>query len=147
MSAEENKAVICRWIKEAWNQGNVNIADELYADDFIATDIDDPAKTLQGPRDIKQYVIATRSAFPDIHFTIDHLLAEGDKVVGAFTIRGTHKGFFEDIAPTGKQVIFKAVDIWRFANAKIVERCVASVDRLALLQQLDVLPALAKRRR
>jgi predicted ester cyclase len=147
MSAEENKAIIRRWIEEAWNQGKVDIADELYADDFIAKDIDDPDKLLQGPDGIKQYVIATRAAFPDIHFTIDHLLAEGDKVVGAFTICGTHKGFLGDIEPTGKRIIFKAVDIWRFADSKIVERCVANVDRLSLLQQLDVLFALAKLRR
>lgn len=147
MSVEENKAIIYRWIEEAWNQGKVDIADELYADHFIAKDIDDPDKVLQGPGDIKHYVIATRSAFPDIHFTIDHLLAEGDEVVGAFTIRGTHKGFLGDIEPTGKRVVFKAVDIWRLADSKIVERCVASVDRVALLQQLGVLPALEKLRR
>jgi steroid delta-isomerase-like uncharacterized protein len=140
MSAEQNKAIIRRWIEEAWNQGNVELADEFYAADFSAIDADNPERILHGPADIKQYAIRLRAAFPDIHFTIDHLFAEGDKVVGAFTIRGTHQGTYlgcdGDIAPTGKKVVFKAVDIWRFANGKIVERCIASIDRLGLLQQL-----------
>lgn len=140
MSAEENKTIIRRWIEEAWNKGNVDIADEIYASTFIARDIDDANKVLRGPEDIKQSVIITRAAFPDIHFTIDHLIAEGDKVVGAFTIRGTHKGNLGGIAPTGKQVVFTAVDIWRFEGNKIVERCLASIDRLGIMQQLGVIP-------
>lgn len=142
MSAEHNKAIIRRWIEEAWNQGNIDLADELYADAFIAHDIDQPEQILRGPKDIKAYALRLRSAFPDIHFTIDHLLAEGDKVVGAFTIHGTHRGYYGNIAPTGRAIIFKAVDVWRFENGKIVERCVASVDRLGLMQQLGAVPPL-----
>jgi len=140
MSAEENKAIIRRWIEEAWNNGNVNIADEIYAPNFVAKDINDPNKVLRGPEGIKQSVIATRAAFPDIHFTIDHLIAEGEKVVGAFTISGTHKGNLLGIPPTGKKVVFTAIDIWRFESGRIVERCLASVDRLGLMQQLGVVP-------
>lgn len=142
MSTEKNKAIIRRWIEEAWNKGNADIADEIYAPDFTAADVHDPARILRDPEDIKQSVIETRAAFPDIHFTIDHLIAEGDKVVGAFTIRGTHKGDLEGIPPTGKQVVFSAVDIWRFDGGKIVERCLASVDRLGLMQQLGTVPPL-----
>ena len=146
MSVEQNKAIIRRWIEEAWNQGKVELADEFYAADFSAVDADDPERILHGPADIKQYAIRLRAAFPDIHFTIDHLFAEGDKVVGTFTIRGTHQGYYGDIAPTGRKVVFKAVDIWRFANGKIAERCVASIDRLGLLQQLGAVPAVEKKR-
>ncbi|MGB7063071.1 MAG: ester cyclase [Candidatus Zixiibacteriota bacterium] len=140
MSTEENKAIIRRWIEEAWNKGNTDIANEIYASDFTAKDVEDPARILRGPEGIKQSVVETRAALPDIHFTIDHLIAEGDLVVGAFTIRGTHKGVLAGIAPTGKQVIFSAVDIWRFDGGKIVERCSASVDRLGLMQQLGFVP-------
>ena len=138
MSAEENKAAIQRWIEEAWNKGNINIADEIYASNYTAQDIEDPNKVLRGPEGIKQSVIKMRTALPDIHFTIDHLVAEADKVVGAFTIRGTHKGDLGSIPPTGKQVVFKAIDIWRFEGGKIVERCLAVVDRLGMMQQLGV---------
>ena len=140
MSAEENKATIRRWIEEAWNQGNVDIAEEIYAADYTARDVNNPDRTLKGPAGIKLSVMETRSSFPDIHFTIDHLVAEGDKVVGAFTIQGTHKGSLLSIPATGKKVTFTAVDIWRFENGKIVERCCANVDRLGLLQQLGVVP-------
>lgn len=144
MSAEANKAVIRRWIEQAWNRGHVDIADELYSPHFIARDIDEPDRMLHGTEDIKHYVIRTRSSFPDIHFTIDHLLAEGDKVVGAFTIHATHKGRYGTVPATGKQVIFKAVDIWRFEGNKIAERCLAIIDRLDLMQQLGAVPAPAK---
>jgi steroid delta-isomerase-like uncharacterized protein len=141
MSVENNKAVIRRWIEEAWNQGNSDLADELYCSDFVARDIDNSTPTIQGPAGIKNYLVAMRNAFPDIHFTIDHLFAEGDRVVGAFTIRGTHRGDFGDIPATGKRIVFQAVDIWRFKNGKIVERSVALIDRLNLMQQLGVLPS------
>ena len=142
MSTEKNKAIIQRWIEEAWNKGNVNIADEIYAPDYTAQDINNPERILRGPAGIKLSVMEMRSSFPDIHFTIDHLVAEGDKVVGAFTIRGTHKGSLLDIPATGKTVTFTAVDVWRFEKGKIVERCCANVDRLGLLQQLGVVPSI-----
>lgn len=144
MSAEENKAIIRQWIEEAWNKGNVNLADEIYSSDYTAKDVNDTNKILRGPEGIKQSVIEVRTAFPDIHFTIDHLIAEGDKVVGAFTISGTHKGDLMSITPTGKSVIFTAVDIWRFEGGKIVERCLASMDRLDLMQQLGVVPQIGR---
>jgi len=140
MSAEENKAIIRRWIEEAWNKGNVDVADELYAADFKAKDSDNPAKVIRGPKGIKQYVIENRAAFPDIRFTIDHLVAEGDIVVGAFTIRGTHKGALFGIPPTGKPAVFSAVDIWRFEGGKIVEKHLTLIDRLGVLQQLGIIP-------
>lgn len=144
MSAEENKATIQRWIEEAWNKGNINIADEIYASNYTAQDIDDSNKILHGPEGIKQSVIKVRTAFPDIHLTVDYLIAEADKVVGAFTIRGTHKGNWGTIAATGKQVVFKAIDIWRFEGGKIVERCLAVVDRLGMLRQLGVVPQIGQ---
>lgn len=142
MSSATNKAVIRRWIEEAWNQGRVELADELYAADFTARDADDPGRILRGPEDIKHYVRSLRAAFPDIHFTIDHLFAEGDKVVGAFTIRGTHLGMLGDIPPTGRAVEFQAVDIWRLRDGRIVERCIASIDRLGLYEQLGAVQRL-----
>lgn len=140
MSTEQNKAIIRRWIEEAWNKGEIELADEIYSPGFTARDIEDAGKILRGPEGIKKSVIEMRAAFPDIHFTIDHLIAEEDLVVGAFTIRGTHKGSLAGIPPTGKKVIFSAVDVWRFEDGKIIERCLASVDRLDLMQQLGAIP-------
>ena len=141
MVAADNKAVIRRWIEEAWNSGNLEIADELYSRDFRAKSMEQGLPDLQGPGDIKASVRRFRSAFPDVHFEIDHLLAEGDKVVGAFTIEGTHLGELQGIPPTGKRVTLTAIDIWRFEDGKITERCTAVADVLSMLQQLGVLPA------
>lgn len=140
MLVEENKAIVRRWIEEAWNKGDVNIAEEIYASNYTARDINNPERILKGPAGIKLSVMEMRSSFPDIHFTIDHLVAESDKVVGAFTIHGTHKGSLLTIPATGKKVTFTAIDIWRFEKGKIAERCCANVDRLSLLQQLGVVP-------
>lgn len=140
MSAETNKAIIRCWIEEGWNQGKAELAHELYADEFIARDTDNPDHLWRGPAGIKQYLLQLRSTFPDIHFTIDYLFSEGELVVGAFTIRGTQQGYYGELPPSGRRVEFKAVDIWRIVNGKIVERCIASIDRLGLLQQLGALP-------
>jgi len=140
MVASDNKAVIRRWIEEAWNSGNLDIADELYTKDFTAKSMEQGIPDLRGPDDIKASVRRFRSAFPDVHFAIDHLLAEGDKVVGAFTIEGTHLGELQGIPPTGKRVRLTAIDIWRFEGSKIAERCTAVADVFSMLQQLGVVP-------
>ena len=74
----DNKAVVQRWIEEGWNAGNVDVADELYAPDFHAVSMEEGIPDLQGPEAVKAMVLRIRSAFPDIHFRIDHLVAEGD---------------------------------------------------------------------
>jgi predicted ester cyclase len=102
--------------------------------------MEDPGRTLSGPGDIKQLARAVRSAFPDIHFTIDHLIAADDKVVGAFTIRGTHEAELWGIPATGRRVEFTAIDIWRVEGGRIAERCAAVADHLLALQQLGVGP-------
>ncbi len=142
MSSEKNKAVIRWWIEEAWNKGNVSIADEIYAPDFVAKDASGGGQTIHGPEGIKQEVMTVRAAVPDIQFTIDHLVAEGDMVVGAFTMRGSPTGALWGTPAKGKQLTATAVDIWRFKDGKIVERHLALLDRLGLLQQLGVDPRL-----
>lgn len=140
MSIEENKAIVRRWIEEGWNRGNLDVADELYTADFFAESMEEGVEDLRGIEDVKEMVRRIRSAFPDIHFSIDHLIAEGDKVVGAFTLQGTHQGDLSDLAPTGRRVRFKAIDVWRILDGKIAERCTAVADHFSLLQQLGAIP-------
>jgi predicted ester cyclase len=83
----------------------------------------------------KPVFMLLHSAFPDLQIEIEDLIAEGDKVVGRVTARGTHQGAFMGIAPTGKPVSFNAIDVVRIAGGKIVERW-SQADNLALLQQL-----------
>ena len=81
-----------------------------------------------------------RSAFPDIQFTIEDLIAEGDKIVTRYTARGTHRGDLQGIPPTGRQVTVTGIIISRFANGKFVEGWL-DFDALGMLQQLGVIPA------
>ena len=140
MSTEQHKAIVRRWIEEAWNQGNIEIADEIYAPDYRARgNLIEGGEPLEGIAGIKHFVLETRKAFPDLCFTIEHLIAEGDKVAGVFTLRGTHADYLDDLAPTGRKIEIAAIDVWRFENGRIVERCAVSIDRLALLRQLGVI--------
>ena len=80
------------------------------------------------------------TAFPDLYFTVEDLIAEGDKAVARLTVRGTQQGVFMGIPPTGKHVTVTAIDINRFAGGKSVEHWL-NMDTLGLLQQLGVIPA------
>ncbi len=142
MSAEYNKEIIRRWIEEGWNCGNLDIADELYSVDFAAEPMMEGEAQLRGIEAIKEQVREMRAAFPDLHFTVEHLIAEGDTVVGAFHIKGTHQGQLWGMPPTGKRVSFRAIDIWRFRGGKIAERPLAVADFLRALQQVGVVPRL-----
>lgn len=139
MSTEENKAMVLRHYEEL-NKGNlVDIVDDLYAPDFVGyiTGLPEPVR---GREAQKSLIAAFFTAFPDLHETPEELIAEGDKVVIRESYRGTHQGDFQGIPPTGKQVTFTSVDIYRFAGGKIVEVW-SQIDLLSLLQQLGVVPA------
>lgn len=118
MSAEENKAIVRLVFEEALNRGNLDIIDALFAADFV--DRSTPDQT-PGPGGVKDYFTAVRSGFPDMHVTIDDLIAEGARVVVRTTWRGTHTGIYEGVSPTGQQVARTMIQIFTVANGKIVE--------------------------
>jgi serine phosphatase RsbU (regulator of sigma subunit) len=132
-TAEENKAIFRRYIEEVPNQGNLDVADEIF-DRYVAHQAD--GSTLErGPEDVKRFTAEFRLAFPDLRLSIDEQIAEGDKVVNRLTLRGTQKGEFRDMAPTGKEVEVKAVTIFRFSpEGKVVETW-DYFDQLRLMRQ------------
>jgi steroid delta-isomerase-like uncharacterized protein len=136
--AADNKAVIRRWIEEGWNNGNLDVADDLYTSDFFAASMEEGIPDLRGPDAVKEMVRRLRSAFPDVYFRIDLLVGEGDTVVGAFTIEGTHLGELHGIARSGRRVRFAAIDIWRLEDGRIAERRAAVADVFSMLRQLGV---------
>jgi steroid delta-isomerase-like uncharacterized protein len=138
MSTEQNKATLRRWIEEGWNKGNVNLVDELYAANLVQHDPNSPVPVASSAA-LKAYVGVYRSAFPDLHFTIDDLLAEGDKVLWRFTSHGTHRGALGPLPPTGKAGTVTGMALFRFENGKVAEVWV-NVDILGLLQQLGAVP-------
>jgi predicted ester cyclase len=140
MSTEENKALVRRAIEEGWKQGNVAVFDELCAPNWVYHDPGVPdVRTLEG---YKRFATETRSAFPDLHFTIEDLIAEGDQVVMRGTFRGTNTGAIVTPMPipaTGKQVSMTGITIVRFAGGKGVEVWNQG-DSLGLFQQLGLIP-------
>jgi serine phosphatase RsbU (regulator of sigma subunit) len=131
--AEENKAVFRRYIEEVQNQGNLEVADEIFGH-YISHQSD--GSTLQrGPEDVKRFTEEYRSAFPDWRISIDEQIAEGDKVVNRVTLRGTHQRQFRDMAPTGKEVELKAVTIFRFSEEGKVVETWDFFDQLRLMRQ------------
>jgi steroid delta-isomerase-like uncharacterized protein len=137
MSTEDNKALMRRWYEEVFNQKNIAAIDE-----FVAPNVVDhlvPPGMPGGIEGTRQGVNMYLTAFPDLHLTIEDMIAEGDKVVDRQTARGTHQGAFMGIPPTGKQVTVTAMNISRIADGKIVEHWV-ELDTLGMLQQLGVVP-------
>ncbi len=141
MSTEENKAIELRFFEEVVNKGNPAVMDELVAANFV--DRAAPPGAAPDREGYKQFFAAVHSAFPDFHSTLEDMIAEGDKVVQRFTVRGTHKGEWMGIAPTGKQIEVGGIAIHRLAGGKIVEDWV-SWDMLGALQQLGVVPPLGQ---
>jgi steroid delta-isomerase-like uncharacterized protein len=133
---EANKALAIR-ADEHVNTGDTAIADEVFATDFVNHDPANP-----DVRDLESYkgwVAATRTAMPDFHATMEDLIAEGDKVAERWTATGTQEGEISGIPPTGRQVTFTGMTIYRVAEGKIVEMW-WSMDSLSVLQQLGVIP-------
>lgn len=134
---EDNKALNRRFVEEVINQGNIDTIDELL--DPGVVDHDAPPGFPTGREGAKQFFAIVRSAFPDLHHTIEDMIAEGDKVVMRSTWSGTHKGEFMGIPTTGRRVTVSAIDITRVADGRIVEHWEQS-DALGLMQQLGVVP-------
>ena len=135
--SEQNKAHIQRVIEEVYNRGNLSVVDEVAARDMI---IHAPSQDIRGSEGAKQYVSAFRAGFPDLHFTIEDQVAEGDTVVTRWTARGTHRGEFQGVPATGRKIQLAGTDIDRIVGGKVVE-CWAHVDELGLMRQLGVVKA------
>lgn len=140
--SEQNKTNIRRLFEEVWNKGQLPVADELFAPTYTHHDSSTP-DVGRGPESEKKRVTLYRNAFPDIRFTIEDMLAEGETVVARWSCRGTHKGELNGIAPTGKQFNITGISIARFTNGKMFEGYI-NWDALGLMQQLGVVPELGK---
>ncbi len=138
-ATEANKALYRRLIEEGWNKHNLALLDELYADCVY----DNPATGEIKGEALKQFLASMLAAFPDIRFTIEDLVAEGDKVVTRWSGTSTHQGEFMGLAPTGKQVTVSGMTSSRIVGGKNVEERV-EMDTLRFFQQLGAVPPLAK---
>ena len=140
MLAQDNRALAHRPHEEVYNQGKLEVVEQIYASDFVMHSPGIPPNLPRGPEGVKQFVTILRAAFPDLHLTIEDSIAEGDRVVNRWAFRGTQKGEFDGIPPTGKQVTLTGIDIWRISGGKLVELW-QELDFAGLLQQLGAIPA------
>jgi steroid delta-isomerase-like uncharacterized protein len=140
--SENNKAVVRRLIEEVWNKGNSSLVDELFTPNYEHHDPSSPDFG-RGPESEKKRVTLYRNAFPDLRVTIEDSIAEDNTVMTRWSCRGTHKGDLNGIAPTGKQFTISGITVARLANGKLAEGYV-NWDALGLMQQLGVVPELAK---
>ena len=138
MSSEENKTQYRRTFEEVFNKGDLAIVDELVAPDFLNHEVP-PGMNNRGPESTRQVVTMLRTAFPDLHFTIEDLVAEGDTVAGRVTMSGTHQGPFQGIPPTGRSFQQAHMHFVRFRDGKAIEHR-AVRDDLGMMRQLGVLP-------
>src|SRR5215213_3764542 len=135
--SEENKALARSSWEEIVNKQNPQAIEEVYAPNFVWHE---PDQDIQGSEQARQYVSAFFKGFPDINITVEDVIAEGDKAVTRYTIRGTHQGETEEFGPpTGRQMELKGITIHRFEDGKIVEEWEA-YDNLSVLQQLGLVP-------
>jgi steroid delta-isomerase-like uncharacterized protein len=137
MAAEDTKALYRQFVEEVINRGNLAAAEDLVSPEFV--DHAAPPGTTDYRRAALERQAMLRSAFPDLRLAIEDQLAEGDKVVTRFTVRGTHQGAFMGLPPTGKPVAVTGIDITRWRGGKLAEHWV-QLDTLGLLQQLGALP-------
>lgn len=137
MLTEENKALVRRFVEEILNQGNMALAPELIAEDYLELD---PFPGQQPGRvGLIKTITMVRTAFPDLHWTIEEVVAEGQKVAGYGIWRGTHQGTFLGIPPTGKQVAVPCMVFDLCVDGKLkASRLLMNL--MSLMQQLGVVP-------
>jgi len=139
MSTADNKALM-RCFVQVWGKGSLDTLDELAAPHFS---VSYPLlrETVYGSEAFKQVLMGFHAGLPDVEVVSEEVIAEGDKAVVRWTGRGTHQGVFLGIPPTGKQVTWTGITIYRIADGKIVEER-GEEDALGMLQQLGVVPSM-----
>jgi steroid delta-isomerase-like uncharacterized protein len=133
---------------EEWNKGKaaaMAVIDEICANNIVWHSSElTTGEDIRGLKDFKKSMGEYYDAFPDNHFAIDDILAEGDKVATRYTITGTHKGKYMGIPPTNKKIKLSAIEIDRIVGGKFVEGWIR-FDSLSMMQQLGLAPTPAKK--
>ena len=137
MSAEDNKALVRRFVDEVQSGGNTELIDEICSAEFVNHSA---SPSLPADREgIKILTTMFKGAFPDSYFTVEDMIAEGDKVVTRKTFHGTHEGEFMGIPPSGRTVTVSLIDVVRISDGLAVEHWSVG-DNLGMMQQLGVIP-------
>lgn len=134
MTVEESKAVYARFVEEVVNRGNYDLIPDLFSASYLDHSL--PPGAAPGLDSVRQVQSMFRAAFPDVHFTIEDMVGEGDKVATRVTGTGTHRGEFRGIPATGREASWSSMGFFRVADGKIVEHW-GIPDLMGLTQQLS----------
>ncbi len=133
MSPAENKRLVCQYLEEVWNKQNTAAVDDFLAPSYQRhLSPTTPPLTLTGQ---KLRLAGFRATFPDSELTLEDMFAADDRVAFRSTLRGTHQGIFQGIAPTGRRVTGGLIDVVRIEQGKIIEHW-GGPDMWDVLQQL-----------
>ena len=135
---EESKAIVRRFVNEVINRKKLAVFDELVAANVVAHHV--PPGAAPDYQRWKDTISVFLTAFPDIQISIEDTVAEADRVVIRWTVRGTHQGELTGIPATGKEVTFTGMLIYRVADGKIIERW-EEMDMMSLMRQLGIIPS------
>lgn len=139
-SAINPKQVINRFVEELWNERRLDVADAIFAQDCVTHQLRSgvPLDAVpRGPEAIKEHVAGWITSFPDLRFSIEQMLSEGDRVVTQLLMEGTHQGAWLGIPPSGKKIHIRMFTVHRVVQGKIVEDWVL-VESLGFFQQLGL---------
>jgi steroid delta-isomerase-like uncharacterized protein len=138
----KNKQIALRLYEEVWNERKLNVVDELISPSHA---LHDPnlSGSQTGPDGYKQQVVRFTTAFPDLHFAIEDIFSEQDKLVVSWMISGTHEGEYEGIPPTDMKIFVHGITIHHIVDGKMLDSFV-SWDALGLMRQLGHPPPLGK---
>ena len=134
--SEANKASVRRLMNEVWNQGKMEVVDELLDTNYINHDTQAPG--VNNSQAFKGLVDTYRTAFPDLNFDIEDILTDGEKVITRWRSTGTQLGDLPDVPATGRRVDVTGISITRFEQGKIAEDW-ANWDTVGMLKQLGVI--------
>jgi steroid delta-isomerase-like uncharacterized protein len=137
-AVEANKALLRRTIEDVLDKGNLAVAYEVFAPDVVFHTHASP-EPFRGPEGVVEFITMIRTGFPDVHFEINDLFGEGDRVAVRYTLHGTHKGYLAGLPPTDRQVVLPLLEIFHVADGRLKEGWL-KMDTMNALQQLGVFP-------
>ncbi len=131
---------MCRVLEEAFEEGKLEVIDEVLDPDFVCYDPNSEAGEVRGADTIKGEIEYFRNAVPDLTYTVEDQVVEGDKVVSRYKISGTHQGEFFGVAGTGNRIEMTGINIDRFdESGKLVEEW-PEYDLLGAMKQMGAIP-------
>jgi predicted ester cyclase len=146
MSADQNTAIVQRFVEELWNERNLSVADEIFSPDCVTHQLKSGSPLTTSPRDpetLKKHVSEWLVGFPDLHFSTEQIIAQGDRVVSQLLMQGTHTGASLGMRPSNKRISIRMITIHRIVGGMIVEDWVL-VESLGFFQQLGVIPGITE---